>query len=169
MFTRSLFALLIVTMLSAPGAAQGNGNGAGNGNANAGSGSQGNSPPDHASDGRPGGNKPEEGGTDPPGKRNAGNSANHGEGAPAHTGSTRSTDVRSLSPDDALAMVQTQQALPLSDLAAIVRQRSGAEMIDAELLKVGQMLVYAIKVIDPAQRLSVQYYYARSGRYIGSE
>ena len=167
MLIRFLFALLIVATLSAPSAAQGNGNGASKGNADAGSGGQGN--PDHASDARPGGNQPEEGGASPAGNKNAGNSANHGESPLVHMGSTRSVDVRSLSPDDALAMVQTHQALPLSDLAAIVRQRSGAEMIDAELLMAGEMLVYAIKVIDSAQRLSIQYYYARSGHYIGSE
>jgi len=65
--------------------------------------------------------------------------------------------------------VQTKQVVPLSELAEIVLQRSGAEMVDAELLRIGRMLVYSIRVIDQAERLSIQYYYARSGRFIGSQ
>jgi hypothetical protein len=171
MFTRLLLVLLLVATFTVPGAAQGQGgageqgvgavpdseSNSGGGSGNGGSGGQGKgnanglSSDSTAERGAPGGGK-----TNP-------NAAN----MPA--GNTPSDKAVSLSPDEALAMVRTKRALPLTDLTEIVHQRSGAEMVDAELLRIDQMLVYGIKVIDPAGRLSVQYYYARSGRYIGSE
>lgn len=42
-------------------------------------------------------------------------------------------------------------------------------MVDANLLRVDNMLVYAIKVLNPAGRLTIEYFHARSGVYIGSE
>ncbi|MCP8887379.1 PepSY domain-containing protein [Devosia ureilytica] len=90
------------------------------------------------------------------GGNNHGLSVKNGDGA-----------LQTLTPDQALAVVRTRQALPLSDLAEIVRQRNGGEIVDAELLRVGQMLVYAIKMLDRDDRLSVQYFYARSGRPLG--
>lgn len=51
----------------------------------------------------------------------------------------------------------------------LLRQRGGGEIVDASLLKVNDMLVYALRVIDPLGRLSIQYFHARSGVYIGSK
>lgn len=59
--------------------------------------------------------------------------------------------------------------MPLSAFGDVIRQRGGGEMVDANLLRVDNMLVYAIKVLDPMGRLSVEYFHARSGVYIGSE
>ena len=112
---------------------------------------------------------PNRGGANAPGNNGAGDGENRGSSGKAYGGDNRPSGATSLTPDEALALVQTRRALPLSDLAEIVQQRSGGEMIDAELLRVGQFLVYAIKVIDEVERLSVQYYHAGSGLYIGSD
>jgi hypothetical protein len=186
MFTRLLLVLLLTATAVVPSAAQGNGQGAsggqgagaasgpgGEGADNEGRGGNGNAdgrPPHTAtSDGQQSNHKSNHGGANAPGNIGAGDGANRGSGGKAHGGSNSHLGATSLTPDEALALVQTHRALPLSELAEIVQQRSGAEMVDAELLRVGQMLIYAIKVIDEAERLSVQYYYASSGRYIGSE
>ena len=54
-------------------------------------------------------------------------------------------------------------------LAETVAQRGEGEIIDADLLQVGEMLVYAIKVLNQDGKLSIQYYFARTGRYIGRD
>ena len=167
MFTRLLLVLLLVATFTVPGAAQGQGRAGEQGvgavpdsESNSGNGGSGGQGKGNANGltldstmerGAPGGGKTNPNAPDMP------------------AGNTPSGKAVSLSPDEALVMVRTKRALPLTDLTEIVRQRSGAEMVDAELLRIDQMLIYGIKVIDPAGRLSVQYYYARSGRYIGSE
>ena len=74
-----------------------------------------------------------------------------------------------LSPDQVRDAVDARQAMPLASLGDVIRARGGGEIVDASLLRVDQMLVYAIKVLDPSGRLSVEYFHARSGVYIGSE
>ncbi len=185
MLIRLLLTLLLMAALVAPSAAQGKGQAGSNGqragaavNLQTDGGSEGapirngaaHGPPDKAADNsRQSNNNPNHGGATTSGNDSAADAENGGGGEKAHGGSNPLSGAVSLNTDEALALVQTHQALPLSELTEIVHQRSGAEMVDAELLKVGQILVYAIKVIDQAERLSVQYYYARSGRYIGSE
>ncbi|MHA6297420.1 PepSY domain-containing protein [Devosia sp. CAU 1758] len=77
--------------------------------------------------------------------------------------------VTTLSPDQVRDAVDARQAMPLARLGDVIRSRGGGEIVDADLVRVDRMLVYAIKVIDPLGRLSVQYFHARSGVYIGSE
>lgn len=193
MFARLLLALLLAATVVVPSAAQGDGQGRDQGNGqglsggpgataapspvSAGGGQEGSSGKGSAhgtanrptNDGQQNTHNPNSGGANAPGNNGAGNGANRGSGGEAHESDNRLSNATSLTPDEALALVQAHRALPLSDLAEIVRQRSGAEVVDAELLRVGQILVYAIKVIDEVERLSVQYYYANSGLYIGSE
>jgi hypothetical protein len=42
-------------------------------------------------------------------------------------------------------------------------------MIDAQLLRVRGFMVYALRVMSPQGRVTTEYYYARSGAFIGSE
>lgn len=185
MFTRLLLALLLMVTFVAPSSAQGKGLGGSSGqragaavSSQSDGGSEGapsrngdaHGPPDRAADDSHQSNHNSNyGGATSSGNDSAADAENRGGGGKAHGGGNRLSGAVPLNTDEALALVQTHQAMPLSELSEIVHQRSGAEMVDAELLKVGQILVYAIKVIDQAERLSVQYYYARSGRYIGSE
>jgi hypothetical protein len=74
-----------------------------------------------------------------------------------------------LSPEQVRDAVDARQAMPLAALGDVIQARGGGEIVDASLLRVDQMLVYALKVLDPLGRLSVQYFHARSGVYIGSE
>jgi len=144
---------------SAPGNGPGensshqNSNAGGNGNGNAGGNGNGNA-------GGPGNSG------------NAGNSNRSGEGGPGSSGAGPMGSGRgpvSLTPDQALEAVQARQAAPLAELAEIVRRRDGGQIVDANLLRVDDILVYAIKVLDQNSQFTVQYYYARSGRFIGSE
>lgn len=91
--------------------------------------------------------------------------------APASTGSDAfgPGGVVSLTPDQALEAVRSRRAAPLAVLAETVAQRGEGEIIDADLLQVGEMLVYAIKVLNQDGKLSIQYYFARTGRYIGRD
>jgi hypothetical protein len=185
MFARLLLAFLLTAAVVVPSAAQGNGQGAsgkpgageapspgsagGDQEGSSGKGSAQGNPNRSTNDGQQSTHNPNRGGANAPGNNGAGDGKNHGIGGKSYGGDNRLSGATSLSPDEALALVKTHRALPLSELAEIVRQRTGAEMVDVELLRVGQFLVYAIKVIDEVERLSVQYYYAGSGLYIGSE
>jgi hypothetical protein len=77
--------------------------------------------------------------------------------------------IDTLSADQVRSAVESRQALPLSSFSDAIRQRGGGDMVDANLLRVDNMLVYAIKVLNPAGRLTIEYFHARSGVYIGSE
>ncbi|MCP8885424.1 hypothetical protein NIM87_18105 [Devosia sp. XJ19-1] len=70
------------------------------------------------------------GGATSSGNDSATDAKNGGGGEKAHGGSTLLSGAVSLNTDEALALVQTHQALPLSELTEIVHQRSGAEMIE---------------------------------------
>lgn len=74
-----------------------------------------------------------------------------------------------LSPDQARDAVERRQAMPLSELSNLVRERTGGEVVDADLLRVDRMFIYALRVLDGSDRLSIQYYHARSGIFIGSQ
>ncbi|MBD8065702.1 hypothetical protein IC608_09465 [Devosia sp. PTR5] len=76
---------------------------------------------------------------------------------------------RALTQDQALAAVQSGHATPLAELANQIETSNNGRVIDAELLSVRGMLVYALKVLSASGKLGTQYYYARSGSYIGSE
>ena len=50
-----------------------------------------------------------------------------------------------------------------------LQARSEGSVIDAELLNVQGILVYSVKVLRTDGRVTQEYYYAQSGRFIGSE
>lgn len=155
MLKRFVVCLLVVFICASSAHAQGNSE-AGRDNAaehggNAGNGNNGNG---QGQDGSPGQS----------GSARDSASDNDGSGA-----ADRESGQRILTPNQVLEAVESRQAAPLSELAKIVRERDGGEIVDANLISTGQFLVYAIKVLARDGALSVQYYYARSGRYIGSE
>ena len=92
-----------------------------------------------------------------------------GASLPPGSSNRQDGNIVTLSPDEALEAVRSRQAATLAEIAENVKNRAGGDIIDANLLQVGQMLIYAVKVLDEGGQLSIQYYYARSGRYIGSE
>ena len=157
MLKKLLSILLVVSACIGPAHAQGNSE-AGRDNAaehggNAGNGNNGNGQ-GQGQDGSPG-QSDTSGGN---GSDNAGSGA-----------ADRESGRQILTPNQVLEAVESRQAAPLSELAKIVRERDGGEIVDANLVSTGQFLIYAIKVLARDGALSIQYYYARSGRYIGSE
>ena len=79
------------------------------------------------------------------------------------------TPVEYLSQDFAREAVNAGQAVSLISLVPDIQARTGGEIIDAEMLNVRGMLVYAVRVLQPSGRVTSEFYYARSGIYIGSE
>ena len=176
-----LTAFLVLTLLAAPSWAQGNGNGNSGGNGN-GSESQGS---DNGNGGNGGGNdnsgnSGKAGGGNSGGAGSSGNTGNNGasgngnsgnannsgsNGAPGQSGS-QAEPVPGSPERAALEAVQSGRAVPLETVLPDVRATSGGEVIDAELVTVNGFLLYAIKVLTPAGRVSVQYYYANSGRRV---
>lgn len=103
--------------------------------------------------------------SDAPGLSGSGNEADDAPPGPAPNTAAGQT----LTSEQAREAVQSHEAKPLADMVDQIGQRHGGEVIDANLLRVGQVLVYAIRVLDRNGQLTVQYYHARSGRYIGSK
>lgn len=73
------------------------------------------------------------------------------------------------SPDHARDAVNAGQAVSLTSLMPDLQARTTGELIDAELLNVRGFLVYAIKVLRDTGQVTTEYYYAQSGRFIGTE
>lgn len=71
--------------------------------------------------------------------------------------------------DYARDAVSAGKAVSLSSLLPDLEERATGEVIDAELLDVQGILVYAVKVLRPNGQVTQEYYYAQSGRFIGSE
>jgi hypothetical protein len=68
--------------------------------------------------------------------------------------------------DAAVRAVEDLRALPLETIATKVHETTPGEIIDAQLITVDGFLLYEVKVLD-GERLSVDYYYARSGNKVG--
>ena len=154
------------------GNGQGNGNaGSNNGNGNGPSENSGNENGNSQASGNAGGNS---GNGNGPSNANAGNSGNGpgsgGNGLGASTpANTDANGTVHYSQDDARDAVSAGKAVSLASLLPDLQARAGGEVIDAELLRVQNILVYAIKVLRPDGLVTQEYYYAQSGRFIGSE
>ena len=61
------------------------------------------------------------------------------------------------------------RAVSLSSLLPDLHARAPGEVIDAELLKVSGFLIYSVRVLRTNGQVTTEYYYAQSGRFIGSE
>lgn len=153
---------------------QGNGNSNGqNGNHNNGSGKSAGQNDDHNS----GHSKGQDKGN---GQANGdGQSNGKGQGSGKGSGSSSgevSTHTRvdpdgtvHYTPDHARDAVNSGQAVSLTSLMPDLQARTTGELIDAELLNVRGFLVYAIKVLRDTGQVTTEYYYAKSGRFIGTE
>ena len=139
--------VLILTVLclsASPVLAQNNGQGNGNGQGNA--------------NGQENGN-------------GGGNNGNGQSNSTATDKSSRTDDYGTLhySQDYARDLVNAGRAVSLASLMPDLQARSEGSVIDAELLNVQGILVYSVKVLRTDGRVTQEYYYAQSGRFIGSE
>ena len=179
---KSVFALTLVVLLGLTGPAlaqgQGNGNGNGQNNGNGQDNGNGNGNGQNNGDGGNGkgngqgstdnnGNGVENGNNGQSGKApesqveaTTGAAAGPNAAAPAAAGRSE------LSESDALAAVQSGEAVSLSTLLPDVRRRTGGEVINAQLQQVGAYLVYAITVLGPGGEVSTEFYLARSGQHV---
>jgi hypothetical protein len=151
-----------------PGSNDGNGPGGNNGNAGGGAGGNSGNGPGNVNGNGPGGSN----GTGPGGS----NASPPAPSAPSSPGTgpgdrapTPSQPAQVLTQDEAVTAAGAGQVAPLTDFADSIAERSGGEIVDAELLRVDGMLVYAIKVLEPDGSLATQYFHARSGVFIGVE
>jgi hypothetical protein len=164
--------VLILTLLclaASPALAQdngqGNGYGQGNGNGNGiGNGSgQGNGKANGQENGNGNANARDSG--------NGGNNGN-GKGGGGGTDTSANTDANGTihySQDYARDVVNAGRAVSLASLMPELQARSEGSVIDAELLGVQGILVYSVKVLRTDGRVTQEYFYAQSGRFIGSE
>jgi uncharacterized membrane protein YkoI len=63
-----------------------------------------------------------------------------------------------------LGAVQAGQAVPLTTIVNDLKVRGAGEVIDAQLVRAGNFLLYAVKVLSADGRVATEYYYARTGR-----
>ncbi len=68
-----------------------------------------------------------------------------------------------LSQEAALQAVRSRRAMPLDEVMLRAQLIADGEIIDAELIAVRNVLLYAFKVLNRAGRVSELYFYARSG------
>ena len=59
--------------------------------------------------------------------------------------------------------VGSSRALPLKDILAVFAADFGAQVVDVQLIRVQQFLLYQIKYVDASGSVRLAYYYARSG------
>ena len=168
---KSVFALILVVLLTVagPALAQGQGHGNGNGQNNG--------------DGNGNGQSNGNGGNGNGNGQGSTNTNGNGNGQSGHalesqvektTGAKAGSDATApaaasggeLSESDALAAVQSGAAVSLSTLLPDVRRRTGGEVINAQLQQVGAYLVYAITVLAPGGAVSTEFYLARSGQHV---
>lgn len=163
MFRPLLLALLLAVSLAQPSFGQGNGNGE----------SQGVNGHDQGNTGNgQGGNNGNGSGSNSAGGQ--GNTGNGQTPAPTASSNAPSNDAPAnqnveLSQEEASAVVAEGSALSLATIVRSLAERTPGDVVDASLLQVGPTLVYAVKVLSPAGRLSTEYYHADTGRFIGSE
>jgi uncharacterized membrane protein YkoI len=74
--------------------------------------------------------------------------------------------IVTLDQNAALALVQSQKALPLEEIMKLARLQIEGEIIDAHLIQVRGFLLYELKVVDTDGDVSDIYFYARSGERV---
>lgn len=170
-------AFVLIAAIATPAHAQNNGNGQGNGgsaqdnqgqgNGNSGQGNNGQGPDSNNGNNGNTGNGQANGNGQGHGNGNGQGNANGNSGKADTAVPSPETP---LSEDEVLDAVKAGRVVSLSSLVPDLEQRSGGgELIDAELRKVDGFLVYAVKVLAADGRVTTDYYYAQSGRFIGSE
>ncbi|WP_449397055.1 PepSY domain-containing protein [Devosia riboflavina] len=162
------FITILMCLAASPALAQngqGNGNGQSNGNENGASNGQGN--------GNGNGNGNSAGNGNGNGEHNSNGQSNGNGSSDAQSGtiSTGSDTVETLhyTPDDARDAVSAGKAVSLTSLLPDLQERAGGEVIDAEMVNTRGILVYIVTMLRTDGRVTQEYYYAQSGRFIGSE
>ena len=166
--------ILTLSCLAAPPALAQNGFGTGNGPENGnGGGGHGNSDSNGSGPGQNSGNGNSNG------NAKAGNGGNNGNGqggdgssTVSGTGTSANMDADGTvrySQDYARDVVNAGRAVSLASLMPELQARSEGSVIDAELLNVQGILVYSVRMLRTDGRVTQEYYYAQSGRFIGSE
>ena len=90
-----------------------------------------------------------------------------GDGVPES--SSGGQGIQPLGQEGALRAVQSNRALPLADILTRARLVAEGEIIDAQLIQVRRILVYAIKVLGKSGDVRELYFYARSGALVTPE
>lgn len=149
---------LVLFAATVPVIAQGNGNGGGN------SGQTEDGDTDQSEDDGNGNSGNDRGGND-----GNGNGSSNGNGNGNNDGGNRggaNGEVTVVPEEDLLAIVKAGQAVSLGSLLPNVQERTGGEIIDAQLVRAEQSLIYVVKVMTPDGRVGIEYYNARSGTHI---
>jgi uncharacterized membrane protein YkoI len=162
--------LLIATFLvlfaaTAPVIAQGNGNSGGN---SAQSEDDDTDESEDGDNGNSGNNQGGNNGNGDAGSNGHGNS-NGGNGNGNNGGGDRTRangEVTVVPEEDLLAIVKAGQAVSLASLLPNVEERTGGEIIDAQMVRTDRSLIYVVKVMTPEGRVGIEYYNARSGTHI---
>lgn len=75
-----------------------------------------------------------------------------------------SPNIRIQSQEAALQAVQSGAAVPLETIVRRLAVQADGQLIDASLIRVEGFLLYQVKVMSPAGRVTTQYFYARTGQ-----
>ena len=164
--------LLIATFLvlfaaTAPVIAQGNGNSGGNSAQSEDDDTDESEDGDNGNSGNSqgGNNGNGDGGSNGHGNSNGGNG--NGNGNNGGGDRTRANgEVTVVPEEDLLAIVKAGQAVSLASLLPNVEERTGGEIIDAQMVRTDSSLIYVVKVMTPEGRVGIEYYNARSGTHI---
>jgi hypothetical protein len=158
---RYAFAVLIGIALLMPASAWAQGNGNGN-DGNNGNGS--------ANDSNGGGNGNGNAYGHDRGDDTGGNGNANGQGGSTVAPDSPATAAEDgeLSESEVLAAVQAGSAVSLETLLPDVRTRTGGEIINARLQQTNGFLLYGVTVLTPGGKVVTEYYYARSGIYVGN-
>jgi uncharacterized membrane protein YkoI len=152
-------AFLVMFATTMPVIAQGNGNGGGN------SAQSEDDDTDQSDDDGDKGNS----GNNQGGNNGNGDAGSNGNGNGKNGGADRTRangEVTVVPEEDLLAIVKAGQAVSLSSLLPNVQERTGGEIIDAQLVRTDRSLIYVVKVMTPEGHVGIEYYNARSGIHI---
>ena len=83
-----------------------------------------------------------------------------GSGPP---GRTTSSDGTSSEQNEAQRAVESRQALPLAKIVTIAQSQTTGRVIDAQLVRIDDVLLYRLTLLDESGRSWREYYYARTG------
>jgi uncharacterized membrane protein YkoI len=68
--------------------------------------------------------------------------------------------------EEALRAVQSGQAVPLSRIVGVLERTNGAQVLDAKLVKAGNVLLYQLKLLLPNGTVATEFYHAPTGQRV---
>jgi hypothetical protein len=71
--------------------------------------------------------------------------------------------------EEALNAVQSGQAVPLSRIVGILERTNGGKVLDAKLVKAGDVLLYRLKLLLPNGSVITESYHAPTGQLIDQQ